>query len=133
MIIPIWQLIVSIVATMMGSAVIVEIIRHWSTKKQLTAGTVKLRNEAGEIVIEGEIKISEFYKKEFVDMRERYENLKKMLNEEKLKNDAAISDLRAAEIVHNEYRMMMEKKYDNLEVRCNEQLKQLNILKSRNY
>lgn len=61
----------------LGSNLLIEIVKQLFANKQVNAGTIKLKNEAGQIVIEGELKISDFYKKEWQELLKRYENLEK--------------------------------------------------------
>jgi uncharacterized protein involved in exopolysaccharide biosynthesis len=66
---------IEIVGIILGSNVLIELVKGVFTRKQTTAGTIKLKNEAGQIIIEGELKVSEFYKKEWQELLERYQKL----------------------------------------------------------
>ena len=72
---------ISVVGIILGSNVIIEIVKQVFVRRQTNAGTVKLKNEAGQIVIEGELKISEFYKREWQELLARYEELEKKIEE----------------------------------------------------
>ena len=80
---------VSIIGIILGSNVIIEVVKQAFIRRQTTAGTIKLTNEAGQIVIEGELKVSEFYKKEWQELLARYEALEKRLDEKQKEISAA--------------------------------------------
>lgn len=79
---------ISIIGIILGSNVIIEIIKQFFVRNQRNAGTVKLKNEAGQIVIEGELKISEFYKREWQELLARYEELEKKMEAKQKEADA---------------------------------------------
>ena len=95
---------ISIVGVILGSNVIIEIIKQFFIRRNTNAGTIKLTNEAGQIVIEGELKVSEFYKKEWQELLARYEALEKRLEDKHKEND----NIRAEFIV-------LQKSYSDLQ------------------
>lgn len=69
-----------IIGIVLSSNVLTIIITKWFERKQFEAGTIKLRNESGQIVLEGELKVTEFYKKQLEDIIQKYDNLEKKLD-----------------------------------------------------
>lgn len=65
-----------------GSSLATLIITKLFERKQTKAGTIKLKNEAGQIVLEGELKVTEFYKEQLESILLKYTVLEKRLNDE---------------------------------------------------
>ena len=72
---------VEIIGVILGSNVALEIAKNFLQRKQTTAGTIKLRNEAGQIVLEGELKVTEFYKEQLEAIMAKYLSLEKKFEE----------------------------------------------------
>lgn len=67
-----------------GSSAFTLIATKLFERKQSRAGTIKLKNEAGQIVLEGELKVTEFYKEQLESILLKYNILEKRLNDEVL-------------------------------------------------
>lgn len=68
------EVVIGIVLT---SNVLTVLVTKFYERKQTQAGTIKLRNESGQIILEGELKVTEFYKKQLEAILEKYDNLEK--------------------------------------------------------
>ena len=87
-----------------GSSLVTLVITKLFERKQNRAGTIKLRNEAGQIVLEGELKVTEFYKEQLEAILQKYSLLEKRLNDEVIAH--AMCQQRIEEL---------EAKYNNLQ------------------
>lgn len=95
------EVVIGIVLT---SNVIVVFITKWFERKLQQAGTIKLRNESGQIILEGELKVTEFYKKQLEAILDKYNLLE-------LKLDREIAEHRSCEEkIYN-----LQQKYDHLQ------------------
>jgi len=74
----------SLVTTMLviGSGLSTLLITKLFDRRQSKAGTIKLKNEAGQIVLEGELKVTEFYKEQLETILKKYSLLETRMNEE---------------------------------------------------
>lgn len=72
---------IEVIGIILGSNIVLEIMKHFLQKKQTTAGTIKLKNEAGQIVLEGELKVTEFYKEQLEAIMAKYVSLEKTFQE----------------------------------------------------
>jgi predicted nuclease with TOPRIM domain len=63
---------IEIGALILGSNIALELVKQFFTRNHTTAGTIKLKNEAGQIVLEGELKITEFYKEQLEAILAKY-------------------------------------------------------------
>ena len=90
----------AIIGLVLGSNVITIIVTKWFERKQVQAGTIKLRNESGQIVLEGELKVTEFYKTQLEAILEKYDSLE-------VKLDSKIKDHEICEsnilVLQNQY------------------------------
>ncbi len=75
-----------ILGLVLTSNVLTVLITKWFEKRQTQAGTIKLRNESGQIVLEGELKVTEFYKKQLEAILEKYDALSVKLDKEILEH-----------------------------------------------
>jgi hypothetical protein len=73
---------IEFISLVLGSNVLTALLAHLFSIRQSHAGTVKLKNEAGQIVLEGELKLTEFYKKQLDSIMEKYNYLEKKLDDE---------------------------------------------------
>lgn len=74
-----------ILAMTLGSgfagSVITTIINTLAKRKEVKASAVKLKNESGQIVLEGELKVTAFYKEQLEAILAKYTLLEKRLEE----------------------------------------------------
>lgn len=70
------------IALVLSSNVATVLITQFLNRKKEHAGIVKLRNESGQIVLEGELKVTEFYKKQLEAILVKYDSLEKRLDDE---------------------------------------------------
>ena len=90
------------IGIILGSNVLLEIVKGIFRNKQTTAGTIKLKNEAGQIVIEGELKVSEFYKKEWMELLARYEKLESSFEEKNKEHEGCRAEILTLQSAHRD-------------------------------
>lgn len=78
------EIISLIIATGVG-ALLTKVVDKWLNRKTDKFALIKLKDEQGAVVLEGEIKISEYYKKELKEWIMKHEALEKKL-EDKIKD-----------------------------------------------
>lgn len=88
----------------LGSSLVTLIVTKLFERKQSKAGTIKLKNEAGQIVLEGELKVTEFYKEQLESILTKYNLLEKRLNDEILAHQKCELQI-----------MQLESKYSDLQ------------------
>lgn len=69
------EYIIPLIIAFLGSNLLTAIVIKYLERKQTQAGTIKLRNESGQIILEGELKVTEFYKKQLETILEKYNTL----------------------------------------------------------
>lgn len=89
-----------IIGLILGSNVIIELIKQLFKNKQIRAGAIKLRNEAGQIVLEGELRVTEFYKEQLEDIMAKYLVLERKLDEEIFAHSECEAKIRILEAKH---------------------------------
>ena len=76
------EYLIPMAAMVLGSNFLTAWLTKWYERKQTQAGTIKLKNESGQIILEGELKVTEFYKKQLEAILEKYNMLEKKLDNE---------------------------------------------------
>lgn len=74
------EYIIPMAAMFLGSNLLTAWLTKYFERRQTQAGTIKLRNESGQIILEGELKVTEFYKKQLEAILEKYTNLETKLD-----------------------------------------------------
>jgi septal ring factor EnvC (AmiA/AmiB activator) len=85
-----------------GGGVITMIVQKLFERPQSKAGTIKLRNESGQIVLEGELKVTEFYKEQLEIILSKYEELERRLEVEIEEHKACQKQITELESKHND-------------------------------
>lgn len=80
----------TVLVAIIGAAVGIggSVLTYFFTRKKEIAGTMKLTNEAGDILVTGEFKLSEFYKKQLEDLIKKYNNMEKKYDKLIQENEA---------------------------------------------
>jgi len=72
---------VEVLALILGSNAFIEILKYAFNRRASKAAAGKVEKESTSLSLENEIKTSEFYKKEWHELVERYENIEKQLDD----------------------------------------------------
>ncbi len=73
--------IIALIAAAGGGALLSKLVEKWLNRKTDKFALIKLKDEQGAVVLEGEIKISEYYKKELREWIAKHEALEKKFDE----------------------------------------------------
>lgn len=101
---------VTLIIMLLSTSGVTLLIKAYLEKDKTRAGTIKLRNEAGQIVLEGELKVTEFYRKHLEDLMEKYNVLEERLDQEIADHRACQERIGELEIKH----MQLQKDFDAL-------------------
>lgn len=94
--------LIPVLGIMLGSSVLTAWLTKFYDRKQTQAGTIKLKNEAGQIVLEGELKVTEFYKKQLEAILEKYNMLEKRLDEKIKDHEKCESQISILQVQYHE-------------------------------
>ncbi len=87
-----------IILAILGSNVLTAIITIFAKRGSEKAGTIKLKNESGQLVLEGELKLTGFYKDQLEVIISKYNLLEKKFDEKIKENidcNARVHELEA--------------------------------------
>lgn len=73
--------IIALIAAAGGGALLGKLVDKWLNRKTDKFALIKLKDEQGAVVLEGEIKISEYYKKELREWIMKHEALEKKFDD----------------------------------------------------
>ena len=73
--------VIELTGIILGSNVVIELVKFLFTKKQLNDDTKKTSAEANQTLMEGELKLTQFYREQVEILIERYAVLEKKLND----------------------------------------------------
>lgn len=94
--------LIEIASLVAGSSLLTVVVQKLFERPQSKAGTIKLKNEAGQIVLEGELKVTEFYKEQLEAIMEKYNILEHRLDTEIEAHSACQEQISLLESKHNE-------------------------------